>query len=362
MTDLFKKICFLLLIVLGFFAIGFVRRGEVWASFGGIGQQCYVIKTGLLGRQKRVYCDPEEGYDTSVCLCDEGMCCLNGEHKCRSIVENDSCCFIYPERSFVCPQGLECGEETRCESVSEENCDSKGDNCCEGSTGKYCLGDLVCNEGTGKCQEPPSDCGETNKLCCPGSSCNKTTDSCLNNYCIPNTGCGRLGRDCCSPPAPDCYNGQGSCVGGTCLEEDEICGITGFPCCDPPNPNWCRTLTLYCDIDNICRLVDEDEDKHPRDPDKDPRRTWGDSLKAPPPPTFEGNVSNIVEKILGYLFPIAGLIALIFVVVGGYMWMISAGDPNRVKQAQGTLTWAIIGLFVIAVIFGVLRVLINFLS
>jgi hypothetical protein len=87
----------------------------------------------------------------------------------------------------------------------------------------------------------------------------------------------------------------------------------------------------------------------------------------PDPPKLGGDgdgpsLVSITDKVLEQLFPIAGLIALIFVVIGGYMWMISAGDPNRVKQAQGTLTWAIIGLLVIAVIFGVLRVLINFLS
>ena len=30
--------------------------------------------------------------------------------------------------------------------------------------------------------------------------------------------------------------------------------------------------------------------------------------------------------------------------MGGYMWISSSGDPAKIKQAQGTLTWAIIGL------------------
>lgn len=88
------------------------------------------------------------------------------------------------------------------------------------------------------------------------------------------------------------------------------------------------------------------------------------AVYADEPPRIEpgGMLSNIVNNILGYIFPIAGLIALIFVIQGGYMWIISAGDPNKVKQAQGTLTWAIIGLVVVMVIFAVIRVLLNFLS
>lgn len=81
-----------------------------------------------------------------------------------------------------------------------------------------------------------------------------------------------------------------------------------------------------------------------------------------PPPTLEGNISPIVKKLLDYLFPIAGLIAVIFIIQGGYMWIISAGDPARVKQAQGTLTWAVIGLLMIMIIFAVLQVLLKFMS
>jgi hypothetical protein len=80
------------------------------------------------------------------------------------------------------------------------------------------------------------------------------------------------------------------------------------------------------------------------------------------PPTLEGNIAPIVDKVMGYLFPVAVLISLIFVVMGGYMWIISGGDPSRVKQAQGTLTWAILGLVIVLVIFGILEIVINFLS
>jgi type IV secretory pathway VirB2 component (pilin) len=61
------------------------------------------------------------------------------------------------------------------------------------------------------------------------------------------------------------------------------------------------------------------------------------------PPTIEDLITSI-DGVLEYLVPVASLVAVVFIIIGGYMWMTSAGDPDRVKQAQGTLTWAVIGL------------------
>jgi hypothetical protein len=61
------------------------------------------------------------------------------------------------------------------------------------------------------------------------------------------------------------------------------------------------------------------------------------------------SVDGILSKVLSYLFPIAGIACVIFIIIGGYTWIVSAGDPAKVKQAQGTLTWAIIGLIFVLI-------------
>jgi hypothetical protein len=142
---------------------------------------------------------------------------------------------------------------------------------------------------------------------------------------------------------------------------EEVGEIDPYQC---TNENEGEPCDLGDGTTGVCKkgvynyYCEEDDPDNPYDPDE---RNWGDE-KTAPPPTFEGNVSGIVDKVLGYLFPIAGVIALIFIIMGGYMWIVSAGDPNKVKQAQGTLTWAIFGLIIVMVIFGVIRILINFLS
>jgi hypothetical protein len=52
----------------------------------------------------------------------------------------------------------------------------------------------------------------------------------------------------------------------------------------------------------------------------------------------------MVGNVLTVAFFVSGLVASGMVVWGGYMWMMSAGDPQKAKSAQGTITWAIIGL------------------
>ena len=66
--------------------------------------------------------------------------------------------------------------------------------------------------------------------------------------------------------------------------------------------------------------------------------------QSSPPRLDVATIQRLVDTVTSKLLPSAGLLAFIFVVYGGYMWMISAGDPDKVKRAQGTLTWAIIGL------------------
>lgn len=62
------------------------------------------------------------------------------------------------------------------------------------------------------------------------------------------------------------------------------------------------------------------------------------------PPKLDSGIDTIVDNVMKLIFPIAGIVCVVFIIIGGYTWIASAGDPAKVQQAQGTLTWAIIGL------------------
>jgi len=61
------------------------------------------------------------------------------------------------------------------------------------------------------------------------------------------------------------------------------------------------------------------------------------------------NVNDLVElavNIAEFLFGIIGVLALLMFVYGGFMIVISAGSPERVKTGQGALVGAVIGLVI----------------
>lgn len=54
-------------------------------------------------------------------------------------------------------------------------------------------------------------------------------------------------------------------------------------------------------------------------------------------------IANIIKTILG----IVGAVALFMFVWGGFGWLTSGGNPDKVKAGRDTLVWATIGLLVI---------------
>lgn len=58
-------------------------------------------------------------------------------------------------------------------------------------------------------------------------------------------------------------------------------------------------------------------------------------------------IGNIIKILLSFV----GLLSVIFIVVGGIFYILSAGDPGRIQKAKSIVTNAIIGLIVALVSF-----------
>lgn len=63
------------------------------------------------------------------------------------------------------------------------------------------------------------------------------------------------------------------------------------------------------------------------------------------PTTIEG----VLENISSYLQGIAGTIAVIFIIIGGVMYMVSGGSKEGTERAKKTLIFAIAGLAIVLV-------------
>jgi hypothetical protein len=58
---------------------------------------------------------------------------------------------------------------------------------------------------------------------------------------------------------------------------------------------------------------------------------------------LRGAIINVIQYILGFL----GLIAVIIILYGGFLWMTAAGNEEKVGKAKQTITAGLIGLIII---------------
>jgi hypothetical protein len=67
-------------------------------------------------------------------------------------------------------------------------------------------------------------------------------------------------------------------------------------------------------------------------------------------------VSDIVMTALNVLILIVGLIAIVFVVIGGYRYITASGNDEQIKAAKGTILNALIGLAVVILAAALVRI------
>lgn len=68
-------------------------------------------------------------------------------------------------------------------------------------------------------------------------------------------------------------------------------------------------------------------------------------------------LGDIVSRILLYIFVLAGLILFGFLIFGGFELLTSAGNPDKVKAAQGKITNAIVGFIIIFLSYWIVQIL-----
>ena len=62
-----------------------------------------------------------------------------------------------------------------------------------------------------------------------------------------------------------------------------------------------------------------------------------------------------VEGGLNALFVVAGALSVVFVVVGGLRYVLSNGEPKDIEAAKNTIMYAVLGLVVSLLAFGIIN-------
>lgn len=66
-------------------------------------------------------------------------------------------------------------------------------------------------------------------------------------------------------------------------------------------------------------------------------------------PATIGDLESVFKNVIQYALGFAGIVLFVLLLVGGFKFMTSGGDPKAVEGAKKTLSSAILGLFIILI-------------
>jgi hypothetical protein len=71
-------------------------------------------------------------------------------------------------------------------------------------------------------------------------------------------------------------------------------------------------------------------------------------------------VGGLVGALTGGLFIFAFILALLYLILGGFDWITTGGDKGKLEVARNKITHAIIGLIIVASIWAIMTLIGNF--
>lgn len=69
------------------------------------------------------------------------------------------------------------------------------------------------------------------------------------------------------------------------------------------------------------------------------------------------NFGGVLRTVINALLLFAGAVAVLFLIIGGFRYVISAGNAEQVEAAKKTILYAILGLIIIFIAFFLVQVL-----
>lgn len=79
-------------------------------------------------------------------------------------------------------------------------------------------------------------------------------------------------------------------------------------------------------------------------------------LVGPDPENFNRErLSTAIQTLINFFVYIAGSILMLYLIIGGYQYLTSLGNPEQAQKAKTSLTWAILGFIIVAMAYLVVR-------
>lgn len=85
--------------------------------------------------------------------------------------------------------------------------------------------------------------------------------------------------------------------------------------------------------------------------------------KVIPPPQVSSlgfgaaGISQLLSNVVTLIYIAAGIVFLFMVAISAFQWIVSGGDKESIAKARGRLTWAIVGITVLALAFVIIGII-----
>jgi amino acid transporter len=79
-------------------------------------------------------------------------------------------------------------------------------------------------------------------------------------------------------------------------------------------------------------------------------------------PTKDTSLADLITTVINALLIFAGAVAVLFLIIGGFRYVVSAGNADQVEGAKKTILYAIVGLIIIFVAFVLVQLIQNWLG
>lgn len=75
-----------------------------------------------------------------------------------------------------------------------------------------------------------------------------------------------------------------------------------------------------------------------------------------------GGINTLIHNVIEFIFAIAGLVVLIFIIFAGFKFITSGGDAGKKEEAQKQIVAAVIGLLIIVFSFFIVQLIFSLLG
>lgn len=72
----------------------------------------------------------------------------------------------------------------------------------------------------------------------------------------------------------------------------------------------------------------------------------------------EDEASKMIVNVINILLYIIGVIAVIMIIIGGVRYTVSNGNASQIKEAKDTIIYAVVGLVVAMVAYGIVNLVV----